>query len=581
MIFENIQDYYNFIESDSGLLNIDRKLSLSISSLRDKIDNEDLKFQCSQEIFFTDFIIEKGEIKSHPRVDGNEYPNFALFNDDFKYIKIRAVDVKNAKYKAKYNHILWESKHKHLDFGKQAVDNYFAFLENTLFPLPDNLVNHAFENCFQTLFILSQNTSYKKDEVIQFLISILGSNKIIGYKEYSLMKFIADEGKKIDRKYFQVFYDYSNKILGNNIYPIHTKEYLELLIILSIKINTSPIQYHNKLADLIIEESKLQKESFINQDSYLEALRQYQKAGNKEKIEEVSVLIEKGKKHVDFKSVKWEYTDEKLQQWWENLKTGTDTIIETYTSQEIFNYLILSPIFPKASVLNTEVRPATFDFVSVRNFDINKNIVDKAKSGIHPYFIHIENFSLKHLWLIFSKGIKADKISYETLIEFLKNNTWYGMDFTSANADGKVVGFDWIKLLSPSLLSFFSQSEIDIKLHKDNNEEYILAIDSIVLKFEGLLREFSRTIGAQTIDLKSNSTQERISIEKLLDNPKIIELIPEDDIALFKFLFTSEGMDLRNNIAHCFYKADNYSAGLMFLIITALLRLGNYKLENE
>lgn len=119
----------------------------------------------------------------------------------------------------------------------------------------------------------------------------------------------------------------------------------------------------------------------------------------------------------------------------------------------------------------------------------------------------------------------------------------------------------------------------DIKTSKHNSQGYILAIDSFVLKFEGLLREFSRMIGAQTIEIKENGTEERINFEKLLDNEKLKALIPEDDIAYFKFLFTSQGMNLRNNIAHSFYNTSNYTSAVMLLLIVALFRLGNYKIE--
>lgn len=181
--------------------------------------------------------------------------------------------------------------------------------------------------------------------------------------------------------------------------------------------------------------------------------------------------------------------------------------------------------------------------------------------------------------MVFLKGIKNGKVSFETLIDFLMKHSWYGQDFTFTNADGETEGFNWIELLSPSLLNFFTQSEIDIKLNKNSNQGYILAIDSLVIKFEGLLREFSRNIGAQTIEIKDNGTEERISFEKLLENEKIKELVPKDDIALFKFLFTSDGMNLRNNIAHCFYTTKNYSPATMFLLIAALLKLGNYKFK--
>jgi len=84
---------------------------------------------------------------------------------------------------------------------------------------------------------------------------------------------------------------------------------------------------------------------------------------------------------------------------------------------------------------------------------------------------------------------------------------------------------------------------------------------------------------AQTIEIKEDETLERISFEKLLSNEKLKEIIPEDDIALFKFLFLSDYFDLRNNIAHCFYRPKNYSSGIMILLIAALLKLGNFELK--
>jgi len=581
-MFESIQAYYEYIEKDSSLL-LDYNISYSLIKLRDKAEEKELKSHCSYELFFTDYTINSGEIK--PKLSytsGESYPNFSLFDDDLKYIKSRAESVKNPKYKAKYNHLLWESKHKHNDYAKQAIDNYFLFLKSVSFPIDDNLSHHAFENYFKNLFILCQTINYKKEEAIQFFISLLETKKINGYKKYSLMKFIAEEGKKIDTPTLQTFFNFSNKVIDNSLYPDFVGEYLQLQIILCQKLNVSPKPYHNKLAEFHIAQSEKQKESFIVHNFYLKALAHYQKAGNKEKIEEVTVLVEKAKKNINFKSVKVEHTDEMLKSLWEAIIKMTDELIEKHESKDIYAYIMLSDkIFPKAEVLNENVRPVMFDLISVMNFDINKNVSGKQKSGINPYFIHIQNFSIQHLWMVFLKGIKNGKVSFESLIDFLKNHSWYGQDFTFTNADGDVEGFNWIELLSPSLFSFFTQSEIDIKLNKNNNQGYILPIDSLVIKFEGLLREFSRNIGAQTIEIKENGTEERISFEKLLENEKFKELIPKDDIALFKFLFTSDGMNLRNNIAHCFYQTKNYSPATMFLLIAALLKLGNYKFKNQ
>jgi hypothetical protein len=87
--------------------------------------------------------------------------------------------------------------------------------------------------------------------------------------------------------------------------------------------------------------------------------------------------------------------------------------------------------------------------------------------------------------------------------------------------------------------------------------------------------------GAPTIEIGKNGTEERINFDKLLDSEKLKAMIPEDDIAYFKFLFTSQGMNLRNNIAHSFYKTSNYTSAVMLLLIVALLRLGNYTFQTN
>ena len=566
-IFENIEEYYEYLENDSSLL-FDINITYSLINLRDKITEDELKLFCT------------GELSPKLTLKNEEtFPNLKFINDNIEYFKMRAENVKNPKYKAKYNHLLWESNFKHSNYAEQAIENYFLFINGISIPIDDNISHHAFEVLLKNLFILCQTINYKKEESIQIFISLLGLNKINGYKEYSLMNYFVEEGKKINIETLKTFYEYSKKVIDNGIYPDFEGDYLKLLIVLCLKLKTSPKPYHIKLAEFHIKESEKLAGSFIIHEYYLKALAHYQKAGDKKKIEEVSVMVEKAKQNMDFKSYKIELNDEITQKYWDSISKLTDELIEKGLSNDIYHYIMFSNIFPKAEDLKINVQPIMFEFINVMNFDINKNVSGTKKSGINPYYIHVVTFSINHLGLVFIKGIKNGKISFQTLIDYFKNHSWYGQNFTFINADGEVEGFNWIELLSPALLIFFNQFEIDIKLNKNDNYGYILPVDSLVIKFEGLLREFSRIIGAQTIEINENKTEERISFEKLLENDKLKELIPKDDIALFKFLFTTEGMNLRNNIAHCFYKTKNYSSGIMLLLIAALLKLSNFKLK--
>jgi len=585
MEFYNLDEYYTYLENDTNFSFLDLNTYKYITALRDKTEDENTKKLCSFELFFADFSIEEGNHIPKFQSGANTYPTLELFDDNFGYIKARANKVQNPKYKAKYNHLLWLSPQKHIDFAKNAIESYLVLLQNSSFSVDDNLQCFSFGKYYKNLFVLSQKVNYKKDEVITYLVSLLESEKLNHFTKYSLMEFILENGKNIDAAIKQTFFDYSKNRIGE-LTDGELESYLNLLVLLSQKLKTLPSEFHEKLGDYHISQLENEKnKGFIAHHYYTNALEEYKKANNKEKIEQTAVLLEQSKKTIDLKKVSFELKDEKinevLNQWWDFTKRKIDYLLENGNDKEIYKYLILGPLFPKADVLKEEIRPVMLDLVSTMTFDINKNVNKNKLGGINSYSIHINNFSINHIGFVVSKGFKSGKISFDSLINYLKNDSWYGQDFTYLDTNNETQGFNWIELLTPALQSFFVQTEIDLKTNSHNPQGYILALDSLVLKFEGLLREFSRMIGAQTIEIKDNGTEERIGFDKLLDNEKLKALVPEDDIAFFKFLFTSNGMNLRNNVAHCFFTTKNYTSAFMLLLIVALLRLGNYKLETK
>jgi hypothetical protein len=578
-MFDNLAAYYEFQEDDHELqfaLGITNKLLLLRSGESDATE----KKKYSHEIFAYDFTFDLGEIKPKIVSSGHAYPSLDNFENDFSYLKHRASTVSNPKYKAKYNHILWSSSERHRDYATSAIESYYELLTQSKFSKADALEANAFAYHFQNLFILSQTVNHKKEDTIDLFDSILGTDRLSCYEENRLIKFLVENGG-LTRAKLERLFDYVKKASVREGFEKSRQQFLELAIKLSQKLGQKTSEHHERLGDYFLMEADKRSESFIVHDFYLAALKAFQKGGNKEKVESTTVLIQKAKRTVDFKTIKVEIADERLGTYWNAIQSHIENLIGNPDDDILYAYLIRGEhILPKAELLNEEhPRSQIFDLFRVVNFDINKNVSESKSGAINSYFLHLQNFTANHLWMVFSQGFKSNKMSFSGFIEFLKKHSWYGQDFTHTNADGEQEGYDWIELLRPSLASFFDQSEIDIKQNRESKTGYILSIDSLTLKFEGLIREFSRMAGAQTIEVKENGTQERISFDKLLENQKLKNLISEDDLAFFKFLFTAEGMNLRNNIAHCFYPARKYSAGVMFLLLTALLRLGAYKMN--
>lgn len=180
---------------------------------------------------------------------------------------------------------------------------------------------------------------------------------------------------------------------------------------------------------------------------------------------------------------------------------------------------------------------------------------------------------------VFVEGIKQGKISFASLIQFLSKNTWLGQELIDFDSGGDLIKYRWISLIAPSLNEYFMQTESALKSNNPYTN-YVMPIDSLTLKFEGVLRDFARIIKVSTtVTGKGNVLREKY-IEEILEEKEIQKYFDENDLLFFNFLFVAkDGMNLRNNIAHSFYRFNNYNFQIMHLLICAFLRIGKCQIS--
>ena len=90
------------------------------------------------------------------------------------------------------------------------------------------------------------------------------------------------------------------------------------------------------------------------------------------------------------------------------------------------------------------------------------------------------------------------------------------------------------------------------------------------------MRDFCERMSIPTSVNRPKGMQEAY-IHNVLDNEIIKKFFNEDDLLFFNYLFSADnGLNLRNNVAHCFYDYQEYHYDQMFLLIAALLRLAKY-----
>lgn len=576
-MFKNIKEYYAFLDSDI-LYREEINLSSNLKPLLKSIDSDDEKKKCSYEVFFQDFHFRNGEYIPLFASGENCYPALEQFND-LEYLKQRALNCVNHKYKAKYFHLLYQKTNDKREAIK-AIENYLELLNTSKLDLEDNLEIRGFLETFDNLIYLSEKVKYNQKEVIQLVKDIIRQSKIKDYSLFHCIDFVTNN-MKLDANSKQFFFDVVEVEINDIRFPELRENFLKLGISLAQKIDKPKKEYQNLLGDYYLDEAKKEGGSFYVHTIYLEALKIFKKAGNKPKQDEVSKLIQDSKKSIKLSKVETKLESPFIDKYFKSMDKLTTELAENNTAKTIYEYLIDGKIFPKASMLEEFTKPQTFDLVTTITFDKNKNISVNNSKGINSYQTYFQLSSKEHLKQVFLKGQSNGKITFESLKDYLENNTWYNDANFIINPDEKDYSFKWLDFILPPLKLFFEQSEKDIENSSHTPEGYILAIDSLTMKFEGVLRDFSNRIGAQIIESDETKTEQRIDFDKLFDNEKFKAVIPEDDIALFKFLFTRKGVNLRNNIAHSFFAPKDYSASLVWLLICAFLKLGNYQFRKS
>lgn len=177
----------------------------------------------------------------------------------------------------------------------------------------------------------------------------------------------------------------------------------------------------------------------------------------------------------------------------------------------------------------------------------------------------------------FVEAFRADKISANSIIRML-NQTWMGEN-ASRRSYGKNINFSYIKLIESGINSFFDEL---LKWKADPNyyPNFVSATDSLVLKSEYFLREFCYFLEIPTFKTKDSGIVMERLLDDILEDPKIKEVLTQDDYFLLKFILTEKfGYNLRNKVAHGLMDDVEYSIEHPVLSIILILKLSNYQFK--
>ncbi|EMY3483944.1 hypothetical protein [Flavobacterium psychrophilum] len=340
--------------------------------------------------------------------------------------------------------------------------------------------------------------------------------------------------KKVTRdleKYWD--YCYNNRLVYES--------YRNLLIQFPKNFNEQKNEIYNELGDI---EFDLGVGHFIDVDCHIKrALAYYKKCNAQDKIKDCLSKLEKNKKNTE----------------------------ENYPKQPI-EFII--PIIEDDSITAENFETSNSSITRVTRTSGNDLIYKEFNSNEMIKFQLIKQ-NIVHNFLRYFQ--KDEEITFVGFLEYLNfQDVWF-------------YNTDIYNVITPALFHFYeilkTDSKNDSQNHAVSSLNYVLPLDSLVLKFEGIIRLLLEKKGINNL-IEKNGKTESNNFFKMLDlfqdsikNETEKERFINNDKPFFDHIFGSDELNLRNEIAHSTFKKEYYSYKKVIYIIDAILRIGKYSIS--
>jgi Domain of unknown function (DUF4209) len=600
-----LEDFYIFFENNALSLKKNHDLVKVLLEYKNKTNVEHEKQQLQWEIDVFLFSFHGARIFSFSGSNGTtigevmEYPQLDQFQSDaFDFIKQRGENSNATLLRARYYHVLWKSILKNKIFSEKAIENYIATI-NQCIKLTSENDDYSYEICrlYENLVALTQEAKAIPSEAKKLTTSLLSNQHLSFWLKHGVIDemlkypkiFKADDFKNVlliyERRIIQTDAKSDDDFLLAN-------HHLPTAIKVAQKTKSDVRKWYNEIGNAYLRIAATEKEEeryWLKLDAYRCAIEAFRSGGSQESKEQTEQLYFELKPHVRLDEYRIDFDEEtiqKLQAFQDELKAKALNLLKEEPSY-IYSRIARGSFFPNyEDVLKAAKDKETgfLDFVTTIHFDNNKNIskqlgeTHERREILEKYGNRMDETLLPFLHYVIVLGIKCGHLTSKNFLNFLVHHSWIGKPHVRINLSGNPEETNWIFQIAPSIIEFFNQVLAwgESKYYHPN---FILCTDSLTLKIEGLFRNFSERLNISTSKGKKKGMQEALAHD-IINNDTIRKYFDGNDILLFDYVFSNDGgLNMRNNIAHCFYSEHEYHPDKMLLLLAVLLRLGKYNLN--
>jgi hypothetical protein len=603
--FDSLQELHFYLEKNA--LNLkDLQIADLFKELKDlkftenKIE-EAKKARLEQMLFDFNVMYGKNALFSN---EDNEIIN--IFNliehNEYNYLEHRLNYTENPLLQSHYAKILWFSPKSEFKYGVKLVfsnlELFNLYKKNLIENKDDNYSLKTFNSLKNAYSISYKLNSREKDFIKSEILAAIKEHDFFDDSTLGifLINWIWEDRKKFTKEDFNgidiVCWQLAEKLANKG--DLHSSiEILEHGAKIEQKLQTKNFEWVKEIAsayEKLVEEYEKDNNLLMALKYCPLAIDKYNNINDIRKVNELETKYIAINRSAEYAKFSVEIDNDKFIK---IIEKNVDNVLK-YTPNEIILFLMTSKsLFPKYSDLNI-ITEENFKEAPILS-ECSKMIIDQ--NG-HPtkyiktikenksfnldlnYKEHLEIYYNHLVSDIFINAILKKKFSAEILINYLKNNSWIGKDQDIPH--GSKIKYNWLSNISPSISDYFRQ--IEIYIVNPNSANFILCIDSLVLKIEGIIRdlcEFNEIITSKS-DRNNKLTRKEKDINELLREDKLEDILGKDDLLFLKMLLIEKsGYNLRNNIAHALIKSNNYTIYNASLILLAVLRLSRFDMKDK
>jgi hypothetical protein len=541
---------------------------------------------------------EQGETRpelSATRTNGEETHTplvFELLPAAAEYFQQRFIQIANPFLKARYALLLWglPKPNAYGRYGQEALHALLACLPLTDFASEEGSQIYEVQTLLKTLVDLALKLNQKREEVTTAVLDRLVGTEPAGWT--------------VRARLCQMVAEYSRLFKPTTLDPAILQSYVAIYNwhfteqefddcaalsrygrTVSQRLGLEVQSWSSNLGCAYEAQAReqlaIEDHSTVAINFYRLAAEAYRAAGDSSAVEQALVRIQELKPKLRLTTIRTKLPDEHVRAFSDHLNATSEYIL-AYHSSAIWYWMATDvELIPDLTQVRQEAeqnKSSLSSLFPIVYIDENRNIRPAAAD---PDALPHEATRLYQLGVglrqhviirLLEEGYGLGKLTFESLKNYLDQQSWIAQVDEDTDFDGAPMPYTWQPMLYPGLREFFCQ--FDIMLRGDEEPNYVMCIDTLAVKVEGLLRDLLQRTNTPTVATGTHQDLREVYIEALLETEGAKQLFDENTRYFFRFVLLKECKNLRNDVAHGYYHhLHQYSFEKMVLLLCVLLRI--------